>query len=201
MTKAEISGLIAGMAKAGAVLGVLAAGLVAQPPAQRPGGPVQAAQPGRGAPPAADATVLGTAPNESAVPKLEFVFEELVTLGRSVSVGDTPFGSRNFITITGGEVAGPKFKGKVVSGGWDYQLHLPNGCGTISADYFLQADDGAMINVVNKAMTCPGGPRRLFTRPVFEAPKGPHDWLNSGVFVGTLDVGPGGVRIRFYQVK
>jgi hypothetical protein len=153
-------------------------------------------------PPAADASALGTVPGESATPKLEFVFEEAVTLGRSVSVGDTPYGGRNFITITGGTVAGPKLKGKVVPGGWDYQLHLPNGCGTISADYFLQAEDGTMINVLNKAMMCPNGPGgKLFTRPVFEAPKGPYEWLNSGVFVGTLDMGAGGVRIRFYQVK
>jgi len=80
---------------------------------------------------------------------------------------------------------------------------LPNGCGTISADYFLQADDGAMIHVDNKAMTCPNsGPAgRILTRPVFEAPKGPYEWMNSAVFVGTLEMGPGGVRIRFYQAK
>ncbi len=196
MTKSEISISIARVVMSGAVVSVLTAGLMAQTQA-----PARPAQPGRGAPPAADASPLGTVPGEGATPKLEFVFEELVTLGKSVSVGETPFGRRNFITITGGTVAGPKFKGKVVSGGWDYQLHLPNGCGTISADYFLEAEDGALINVVNKAMTCPGGPGRLFTRPVFEAPKGPHEWLNSGVFVGTLDMGAGGVRIRFYQVK
>ncbi len=183
MINLNFSGSTARVLKAGAVLGVLTTALMAQPPAQPPASP------------------LGTVPTESATPKLEFVFEELVTLGRSVSVGETPFGRRNFITITGGDVAGPKLKGKVVSGGWDYQLHLPNGCGTISADYFLQADDGTMINVVNKAMMCPGGAGRLFTRPVFEAPKGPYEWLNSAVFVGTLDMGAGGVRIRFYQVK
>ncbi len=199
---ANLSGLIASISRAGAVLGVLTAGLLAQPPAPQGAAPAQAGRSGRGAPLAPDSSPLGTVPSESATPKLEFVFEELVTLGRSVSVGDTPFGGRNFITITGGTVAGPKFKGKVAAGGWDYQLHLPNGCGTISADYFLQADDGTMINVVNKAMTCPNsGAARLFTRPVFEAPKGPYEWLNSGVFVGTLDMGAGGVRIRFYQVK
>ncbi len=181
-------------------LALLAAGLMAQPPA----GQGAAAPPptaGRGAPPAMDNSPLGTVPAEGVTPKLEFAFEELVTLGRSVNAGETPFGSRNFITITGGNIAGPKLKGKVLSGGWDWQLHLPNGCGTISADYFLQAEDGAVINVVNKAMTCPGGPGRIYTRPVFEAPKGPHEWLNSAVFVGTLEMGAGGVRIRFYQVK
>jgi hypothetical protein len=185
--------------KAGALLAV-ATCLFAQPPAPQGAAPAQPG-PGRGAPPAVDASPLGTIPAEGVTPKLEFAFEEAVTLGRSVNMGDTPFGGRNFITITGGTVAGPKFKGKVMPGGWDYQLHGPNGCGTISADYFLQADDGTIINVVNKALTCPGGPGRLFTRPVFEAPKGQYEWMNSAVFVGTLEMGAGGIRIRFYQVK
>jgi hypothetical protein len=171
---------------------------MAQTPAPRSAG----AQPARGAPPAVDASPLGTVPGESVTPKLEFAFEEAVTLGRSVTVGETPFGGRNFIPITGGAVAGPKFKGKVFPGGWDYQLHAPNGCGTISADYFLQADDGAMIHVLNQALTCPNsGSTRIYTRPVFEAPKGAHEWMNSALFVGTLEMGAGGVRIRFYQVK
>ena len=90
------------------------------------------------------------------------------SLGVALSPGTVPSAD--------GTVAGPKLKGKVVPGGWDYQLHLPHGCGTISADYFLQADDGTMINVLNKAMTCPSGPGgKLFTRPVFEAPKGPYE--------------------------
>ncbi len=199
MTTAKNSGTVAKICGTCAVLGLLTAGLSAQP-APQTRAPGQATQPGRGAPSAPDTSPLGTVPSESVTPKLEFVFEELVTLGRSVSVGDTPFGARNFITITGGTVAGPKFKGKVLPGGWDYQLHLPNGCGTISADYFLQADDGTVINVVNKALSCPNG-GRMYTKPVFEAPKGPYEWLNSAVFVGTLEMGAGGVRIRFYQVK
>ncbi len=202
MTNVSFSKSMQAIVGAGAVLGLVAASLMAQPPSSESPAPSPPAQPGRGAPPALDNSPLGTVPAESATPKLEFVFEESVTLGSSVSVGQTPFGIRNFIPITGGTVAGPKLKGKVVPGGWDYQLHLSNGWGTISADYFLQAEDGTMINVVNKAMTLPDGSgARLYTRPVFEAPKGPYEWLNSGVFVGTLDMGAGGVRIRFFQVK
>lgn len=183
------------------VLSLLASALMAQAPAPQTNAPAQPGR-GRGGAPAVDASPLGTVPGESVTPKLEFAFEEAVTLGANVNVGDTPFGGRNFIPITGGAVSGPKFKGKVVNGGWDFQLHLPNGCGTISADYFIQAEDGTTINVVNKALSCPNaGGGRLFTRPVFEAPKGAYEWMNSAVFVGTLEMGPGGVRIRFYQVK
>jgi len=134
-----------------------------------------------------------------APPALELAFTAHVTVGPSVNLGETPFGGRNFIPITGGTVDGPRLKGKVVPGGWDWQLHLPNGCTTLSAEYFLQAEDGTLIKVLNKATFWPGG--KLYTRPVFEAPKGPHEWLNSAVFVGALDVVEGGVRIRFFQAK
>jgi len=41
------------------------------------------------------------------------------------------------------------------------------------------------------------------TTPMFEAPKGRYDWLNGGVWVGTLQGtkvdGKSAVRIRFYR--
>lgn len=173
--------------------------------------PVQAAAPAAALPP-----VLGAQPAAEIMPKVEFVFEERVTLSPPVVLGETPFGRRQYIGITGGTVAGPKLKGEVVPGGWDYQLKLNDGCGTLSADYFLRADDGTLIHIVNEAYSC--GPNavtgeRFFFRPKFEAPKGPHEWLNRSSFVALLEVEPpvaataGGspptmaIRIKFFQVK
>lgn len=139
-------------------------------------------------------------------PHLEFVFEEFVTLGASVHPGETPFGERNIVPITGGTFSGPNIRGKVMSGGWDWQLATKTGCHSIHADYFLQTDDGAVINVVNGGTSCakPGSNIRFFTTPTFEAPLGPHAWLNGGAFVGTLELakldGKPAVHIRFYQV-
>ena len=81
-------------------------------------------------------------------PRMEFVFEEIVTLGAAVHPGATPYGERNLIPITGGTFSGPKIKGKVLSGGWDWQLTTKAGCFKIQADYMIQADDGAVINVL-----------------------------------------------------
>ena len=159
---------------------------------------------------------LGTQPAEDVFPKVEFVFEERVTLAPAVVLGETPFGHRQYIGITGGTIAGPKLKGVVVPGGWDYQLRLAEGCGTLSADYFLRADDGTLIHILNEAYSC--GPKtapgeRYFFRPKFEAPKGPHEWLNRGSFVALLEVEPPAaatadgkapamaIRIKFFQVK
>ena len=62
---------------------------------------------------AADRPPLGTPPPADAVPRLEFAFEERVTLDPAVVLGDTALGRRQYIPITGGTVAGPKLSGTV----------------------------------------------------------------------------------------
>lgn len=146
------------------------------------------------------------APTPPDPPKLEFVFEELVTLGPSIHPGATPFGDRNLVPITGGTFAGPRLKGKILNGGWDWQLTTKSGCFKLHADYMIQTDDGAIINILNQGTSCRSTtekPARILTTPSFEAPVGPYDWLNGGAYVGTLDVttvdGKPAVRIRIYK--
>jgi len=150
-------------------------------------------------------TPPASSPAADAPPRLEFVFEELVTLDKAVDVGETPFGHRMYIPITGGTVSGPNFKGKVLPGGWDWQLHLPNGCGSLAANYMLQADDGTIVSVSNKGLFCGALGTKSFWSPTFEAPTGTYSWLNVGTFVDVLSLAGTpdhpAVRIRFYQVK
>jgi hypothetical protein len=137
------------------------------------------------------AAELGSMPAEAQFPKVEFVFEERVTLDPAVVLGDTAMGHRQYIPITGGTIAGPRLNGRVIPGGWDYQLRFEGGCGTLSADYFLQADDGTIIHILNESFSCGlggAGGQRSFFRPRFEAPEGPHDWLTRGTFVATLEL-------------
>jgi hypothetical protein len=168
---------------------------------------------------AADAPpALGTMPDAAQFPTVEFVFEERVTLAPATVLGETALGHRQYIPITGGEIAGPKLQGRVIPGGWDFQLRYEGGCGTLSADYFLEASDGTVIHILNESFSCggPGGPNgeRSFFRPRFEAPEGPHGWLTRGTFVATLEIdrpapgaapaeGPpalGAIRIKVYQI-
>jgi len=139
-------------------------------------------------------------------PKLEFAFEETVTLGAAIPVGNTPLGKRNIVPITGGTFEGPGIKGTIVPGGWDWQLTRADGCTQIKADYMLKTDDGVVINVVNAGSLCPpkdGEPRPARTQPVFEAPIGKYEWLGQTAFVGTLELATGtpgpAVHIRFYK--
>jgi hypothetical protein len=144
--------------------------------------------------------------HEPAAPQLRFVFEEQVTLAPNVPVGETPIGKRNIVPITGGTFAGPGLRGKVMPGGWDWQLVNASGCLNLHADYMIQTDDGAIIHIINQGMTCPnstGTKDALLTSPTFEAPKGKYDWLNGGVYVGTVEGmkidGKPAVRIRFFK--
>ncbi|MEO6078294.1 MAG: DUF3237 domain-containing protein [Steroidobacteraceae bacterium] len=158
---------------------------------------------------------LGTTPAAASLPVVEFAFEARVTLAPAVVLGETAIGRRQYIPITGGSVAGPKFKGEVIPGGWDYQLASSGSCGSLSADYFLRAADGTVIHVLNQGLTCPGsaaGTPPTYLRPQFEAPKGTHEWMTHATFVATLEperssATPGSpakleaVRIKFYQVR
>jgi len=164
--------------------------------------------------PSATAPPLGSPPAPAAFPHLQFAFEFRVTLAPAVILGETGFGHRQYIGITGGKIAGPKLTGEVLPGGWDYQLGLTNGCTMLSADYFIRTDDGTTIHVLNEGIGCaPGGPdaTRSFFRPRFEAPKGPFEWLTRSTFVATLELEPpaapgaartlSAIRLKFYQVQ
>jgi hypothetical protein len=121
-------------------------------------------------------------------------------------MGKTPHGERRVITISGGTFEGPRLKGIVMPGGEDWQVTRPDGVTTFEARYWLRAQDGAIIKVFNRALSAPlgGNDRYLRTSPEFEAPIGPHDWLNKALFVGTLSVDnptqPKVVSLRFYKV-
>src|SRR5262245_46817184 len=128
------------------------------------------------APGTAPQTPIGTTPPAEAMPRIEFAFEARITLAPATVLGDTGLGHRQYIPITGGTIVGPKFKGEVIPGGWDYQMRYGGGCSSLTADYFLRAEDGTVIHILNEGLNCTGGTpgaERGWLRPRFEAPKGP----------------------------
>ena len=131
----------------------------------------------------------------------ELSYEALVTIAPAVEIGPSSRGTRRYIPITGGTFQGPRIKGVVLSGGADWQLQRPDGTTEIDALYSMKADDGAVIIVRNRGLISKGG-AYFRTIPEFEAPVGPHDWLNQAVFVGSVSGAPqpGAVIIRVFQV-
>ena len=144
--------------------------------------------------------------------KTLFCLEAKVSIAAAVTVGQSAYGLRRLIPITGGSFTGPRIHGEVVPGGADYQVVRPDGVTTVEARYTLRASDGALIYIANRGIIVRDPAARgdatvqasyIRTAPEFEAPIGPHDWLNKSLFVGTLDgshAAQGYVVIRVYQV-
>jgi hypothetical protein len=142
------------------------------------------------------------APHTPVAPlQTEFAYEALVTIDPAVEIGPSSHGTKRYIPITGGTFHGPRIKGVVLSGGADWQLERPDGVLEINALYSIKADDGAVIIVQNRGLVVGGG-SYFRTIPQFEAPLGPHDWLNKSVFVGSVAAAPkpGAVVVRVFRV-
>ncbi|NGM23098.1 DUF3237 domain-containing protein [Roseomonas stagni] len=141
---------------------------------------------------AGTALAQGSGPLEPNVPlvlpRSEFVWEALVELAPTLAMGEGPLGERRMVPITGGVFAGPRIRGRVLPGGADRQLVRRDGVRRLEALYEMQAEDGAIITVLNKVVVAPvqGGEDYRFSTIEVTAPDGPHAWLNRLAFVGTL---------------
>jgi hypothetical protein len=138
-------------------------------------------------------------------PTTELALELYVTIAPRVEVGPSDHGTRQFIPITGGRFVGTGIRGEVVPGGADWQLVRPDGVVEVLALYSIRTDDGTNIVVDNRGIIVPpsdGAPGYVRTSPTFHAPQGKYDWLNKGVFVGTITGAEGGgaVIIRVFKV-
>jgi hypothetical protein len=66
--------------------------------------------------------------------------------------GDTPYGERRVINIQGGTVEGPRFKGKILPGGADWQIIRTDGVVHLHARYTVQAESGGLILVDSEGL-------------------------------------------------
>ncbi len=131
--------------------------------------------------------------NETKLIHAEHVFDANVTIGEMLDFGKSKYGERRIIPITGGTFKGSDIEGIVVSGGADWQLTRPDGDVELYARYTLETNDGALIQVQNRALIhmSKDGKTPPYIRSVldFEAPsESIHAWLNHAIFLGTLRV-------------
>ncbi len=140
-------------------------------------------------------------------PQFEWIYTALVTIGPVEEVGSRPEGLQRIIPITGGRFQGPRLRGSIIPGGMDWNLHRSDGTSLVEASYFMRTDDGVVIKITNSGVNLRAAPghahtRPSFTTPVFAAPAGTYEFLNKGVFVGTLEPLPGqnAVRIGIFQL-
>jgi hypothetical protein len=140
-------------------------------------------------------------------PSLVYAFTLDVDLAPPQCFGQTAFGERRLIPITGGRFEGPKIKGTILPGGGNWNATRPDGVVHVPARYTIQAEDGTLINITNErygrasqeimdgvfgedpskvSMKKGGADWYMKTFPRFEVADGPHTWLNSTCFVGDL---------------
>ncbi len=150
-------------------------------------------------------------------PTLEHAFTISIELAGLQWIKPTAIGAtRAAVYAASGTVEGPRLNGRVIpmSGG-DFPLVRPNGVIDFDARYLLEADDGAVIYLQNRGYRWgseeamakmsrnePVEPHEYYMRaiPKFEAPDGPHEWMNRHVFVGVAEKSPGANRIHYFVV-
>ena len=142
----------------------------------------------------------------SDTPSCEFVYEAIVDIADTNSLGQSPMGQRFIVNILGGEFDGPRLKGKVLPGGADRQLLRPDGVKELDALSEIQTHDGIVITVHNQVIIDMPSPDQQYACSVvkFRAPEGPYDWLNKRIFVGNLESQKplrNAVKIRIFQVN
>ncbi|KRA43264.1 DUF3237 domain-containing protein [Devosia sp. Root635] len=139
-----------------------------------------------------------------------------VEAGPARSLGTGRLGQRRIIPIVGGRVTGPCLNGRILPGGADWLTVNHDGVSLMDARYVLEADDGAIIEIVDQGFR--HGPEaviksllagadvpsesyymRSSIRLESGAPAYAH--INRMVFVGTGAKTPSGVQIDIYSVE
>ncbi|MEV5903902.1 MULTISPECIES: DUF3237 domain-containing protein [unclassified Streptomyces] len=147
-------------------------------------------------------------------PSLTYAFEIRAAVAPSLHIGHGDGERTEFTPITGGTVHGPRLNGTVLAGGGDWSNTRGTVC-ELEARYLLRADDGAVIDIVNRGYYHEGadspdlydGTLRLAesgtyfrTAPVFRTDAAQHRWLARTVFVGLAREEDGHIVIRCYTV-
>ena len=123
--------------------------------------------------------------------------------------------TRRVITITGGNVLGPKIHGKIVPGGADFQFIRANGVAELQARYVIELDAGGLVYVENNAMRHgspeamerlkrgePVDPKEIYFRGAvrMETAAAEYDWLNKHLFIAMGQRFPQHVELKIFQL-
>jgi hypothetical protein len=148
-------------------------------------------------------------------PELKFYADLSVQVDKPQEVGKTHHGVRRVIPILGGTVEAQGWRGRVLSGGADFQLLLGPSMAELDARYVMETDAGDMIFVTNRAVRTaspevmakiirgePVDPSTVYFRcsPSFETASPALAWIAERLFIGTGARHPDKVVMRFFEV-
>ncbi len=149
-------------------------------------------------------------------PRLTFAFEARIDTAPMVPIGGRGADALLFFPITGGTVRGPKLNATVLPGGGDWATDRGDLVTELEARYLIQAEDGAVIDIVNRGFHRAATPEQMErivagddlpeseyyyrTSPMFRTDAPQHRWLTHTVFVGMARSERGQVCIRFFEL-
>jgi hypothetical protein len=148
-------------------------------------------------------------------PRMELFCELSVKVDPAMVVGETSYGTRRIIPITGGTVTGPTIKGEILKGGSDWQILRKDGVTEVEAHYQFRTDDGTIIYIKNSGVRVATpdiaaklargeavDPAQYYfrTTPRFEAPQGKYAWINDTIFICTGERNANSVILRVWRV-
>ena len=130
-------------------------------------------------------------------------------------IGATPGYDRRIGEIAGGSFEGEKLRGKILSGGSDWQSLRADGATTINVRLVMQTDDGELIGMTYLGMR--HGPKEVLDRiargekvnpteyymrvtPYFETASQKYGWLNRIVSVAYGHRMAGGAIYHVFEV-
>ncbi len=131
----------------------------------------------------------------------ELAFTITLDIRAEHEVGNTPYGFRRFLDVSGGTIAGERLQGSVMTGGLEYELELSNGVMEYQGINILETGDGSRIFVRSCGVAPDDGsaPRII---PDFEATtSGSYAFLNTGTWVATREVKDGKMTLDVYDVS
>lgn len=149
------------------------------------------------------------------IPELEHVADLNVRIAAPLEIGRIAGNLRRMIPIAGGEVFGPRIRGKVLPGGADYQVMRSDGITDLHARYVIETEDRSLIYVENTGIRCgppelmeklrrgePVDPALIYFRsaPRFETAAPGYEWLMRSLFLCSGARFPDRVELRFFRV-
>ena len=139
-------------------------------------------------------------------PHLRYCFTIRAEVDDWMEVGRSGSGTLYFIPITGGQVRGEGFDGKVLHGGGDWAtLRANQDVLEVEARYQIHLNNGVVIDILNTGLTryTTPGTRDIeyfMTRPHFRVDHPDYDWMTRTVFVGQADSKPDATEIHIFEV-
>jgi hypothetical protein len=160
-------------------------------------------------------SLAGITPRELTVLRSEPLFVFQIEVKPPSVVGATPGYDRRIGEITGGRFEGDKLRGKILSGGSDWQSLRADGATTLNVRLVMQTDDGALIGMTYLGMR--HGPKEVLDRiargenvnpseyymratPYYETASEKYGWLNRIVSVAYGHRVAGGAIYQVFQI-